>query len=272
MDWRARRFARSCDEKVGGCLRTRRRIDVFGNFPRRQLHHDWGCTKMKEPDHSQANRPEAMTGTHQDAGSIDDKENGSPQAPRQWSTPRIGPERKLSGPFHLLQILGYRQYTLPGGNPLTGKLSPNSKVSLSSFGKVPVELNSQGLYRGITKWTTRRWTTSKRAKVWEDRGENQLIRTGKISAFPNDAAALIAFDCDAETPEEAAAFLAILERKFGRLSLRRRAGKPHRWLALVKGIDGAGELQSIRVIYTDRDGNEARMEILIVVVNLSPVA
>jgi hypothetical protein len=182
---------------------------------------------------------------------------------RPWATPIIGSAEPITGPFHRLDILGYRPYTLPGGNPLIGKLSPHSKVTPKTFGKVPVELNYLGHYRGMHQWTKRRFTTQEQAIVWQRRNENQLIRTGRIETFPKDAPALIAIDCDAETPDMSATFLEISEKKFGRLSLRRRPGKPHRWLAVVRGVDGAGDLKSIRVPYTDRDGGEGRIEVLI---------
>jgi hypothetical protein len=174
------------------------------------------------------------------------------------------PEPEITGPFHRLERLGYLPYCLPGGNPRTGKLSPKTTIKPSNFGKVPAELNSQGLYRGMAKWTQRPPTTREEARVWQNRGENQLLRTGTIATFPDDMPALIAIDCDAETAEMSAAFLAAVEKKFGsNLSLRRRPGKPHRWLALIRGTDEAGRLPSIHVVYTDREGREARIEMLI---------
>jgi hypothetical protein len=182
---------------------------------------------------------------------------------REWSAPIIEAGRAITGPLHRLEVLGYLPYVLPGGNPRTGKLSPLSKIKPSNFGKVPVELNGEGLYRGIRKWTKRAATTRGEANVWQKRAENQLIRTGKIRALPKDAEAVIPIDCDAETAEMSAAFLAVAEKKFGRLSLRRRPDKPHRWLALVQGVGDAGDLTSIRTVYVDREGREARIEILI---------
>jgi AAA domain len=182
---------------------------------------------------------------------------------RHWSTPVIEPERKITGPFHRLEALGFLPYALPGGNPGTGKLSPHTSIKPCNFGKVPAELNKLGLYHGMREWTKRGPTTREEANAWEERNENQLIRTGKIATFPDDAPALIAIDCDAETAEMSEAFLAIVETKFGRLSLRRRPGKPHRWLAIVRGIKGAGDQKSIRVAYTDSEGREARVELLI---------
>jgi hypothetical protein len=169
-----------------------------------------------------------------------------PQSAPQWSAPVVTEDGKLiTGPFHRLEILGYLPYALSGGQPRNGKLSPHTKIKPENFGKVPVEMNAMGFYRGMRDWTKRAQTTRGDANVWQRRSENQLVRTGKIASFPDDAATLIAVDCDAETSEMSAAFLAVIERKFGRrLSLRRRPGKPHRWLALVRGVDGAGDLQS----------------------------
>jgi hypothetical protein len=175
---------------------------------------------------------------------------------------RSPPPPIVKQPFRHLETLGYGPYILSGGNPRSGKLSPNSKIKPDNFGKVPVELGEDGLYRGAVKWTRKAETTRGELIAWQKAGDNQLLRTGKIPTFPDDAPAIIALDCDAETAEMSAAFLALAEKKFGRLSLRRRNDKPHRWLALVQGIEGAGDIAPIRVVYTDRDGRKARMEIL----------
>jgi hypothetical protein len=180
----------------------------------------------------------------------------------QWTTPTIDEGRPITGHFHGLEVRGYLPYVLPGGNPKTGKLSPRTSITLATFGKVPCELNYQGLYIGMLKWTKRGPTTFEEAKGWQKRGENALLRTGRIATFSEDAPALIAIDCDAETEEMSAAFLEIVEKKFGRLALRRRSDKPHRWLTLVKAAGEAGDLAAIRVVYTDRDGEEARIEML----------
>ena len=179
----------------------------------------------------------------------------------QWSTPFIDEGRPITGFFHRLEILGYLPFALPGGNPKTGKLSPHSAINPASFGKVPVELRG-GFYIGMRGWTRREPATVKDAKAWEARGENALIRLGAIDAFHKNAAALIAIDNDAEDAEMSAAFLDIVEKRFGSLSLRRRSDKPHRWLTLLRGVGGAGSLAPIRVVYTDRNGRKGQIEIL----------
>jgi hypothetical protein len=180
----------------------------------------------------------------------------------QWTAPTADEGRPITGHFHDLDIRGYLEYALPGGNPRPGQLSSLSTINPASFGKIPVELNNQGLYIGMRKWTKRAPTTFEEARVWQKRNENALVRLGRISTFPKGAAALIAIDCDAESPEMSAAFLEIVEKKFGRLSLRRRSDKPHRWLALLRAAGEAGDLAPVRVIYHTDDGHKARIEIL----------
>jgi hypothetical protein len=127
--------------------------------------------------------------------------NAPHNSDRQWSTPTIVLAGRMTGPFHHLEILGYLPYALPGGNPKTGKLSPRTNITPANFGKIPSDVNWKGLYIGILKWTKRRPTTRKKAKVWQKRGDNALVRLGRIATFPDDAPALIAIDCDSETEQ-----------------------------------------------------------------------